>query len=61
VVDHPLDPARGFGIAEDLRGWVNQGLITFFFLVVGLEAKRELEMGQPRDRRVALPPPLAIG
>jgi Na+/H+ antiporter NhaA len=38
-------------IAMDLRGWVNEGLMTFFFLVVGLEAKRELEIGQLRERR----------
>jgi Na+/H+ antiporter NhaA len=39
-----------------LREWVNEGLMTFFFLVVGLEAKRELDLGQLRERRrVALP------
>jgi Na+/H+ antiporter NhaA len=35
----------------DLRHWVNEGLMTFFFLVVGLEAKRELDIGQFRERR----------
>jgi len=34
------------GISLDLRHWVNEGLMTFFFLVVGLEARRELDMGQ---------------
>src|SRR5437773_8203277 len=38
-------------IAMDLRHWVNEGLMTFFFLVVGLEAKRELDIGQLRERR----------
>src|SRR5215212_1402923 len=38
-------------ISLDLRHWVNQGLMTFFFLVVGLEAKRELDMGELRERR----------
>jgi len=27
------------GIGTDLRHWVNEGLMTLFFLVVGLEAK----------------------
>jgi Na+/H+ antiporter NhaA len=39
------------GISLDLRHWVNEGLMTFFFLVVGLEAKRELDMGELRERR----------
>jgi Na+/H+ antiporter NhaA len=38
-------------LTEDLRTWVNEGLMTFFFLVVGLEAKRELDLGQLRERR----------
>src|SRR3989440_8775861 len=41
----------GTGISLDLRHWVNEGLMTFFFLVVGLEAKRELDMGELRERR----------
>src|SRR6266705_5282422 len=46
----------GWGITEELRGWVNDGLMTFFFFVVGLEARREFDMGELRERRrVALP------
>src|SRR4051812_37841707 len=50
------------GISMDLRHWVNEGLMTFFFLVVGLEAKRELDVGQLRERRrVAIPLVAALG
>ena len=50
------------GISQDLRHWVNQGLMTFFFLVLGLEAKREIDMGQLRERRrITIPLVAAIG
>jgi Na+/H+ antiporter NhaA len=50
------------GISMDLRHWVNEALMTFFFLVVGLEAKRELAMGQLRERRrLAIPVLAALG
>jgi Na+/H+ antiporter NhaA len=50
------------GIAMDLREWVNSGLMTLFFLVVGLEAKRELDLGQLRERsRIAIPVVAALG
>ncbi len=39
------------GISQDLRQWVNDGLMVFFFLVVGLEARREFDLGELRDRR----------
>lgn len=39
-----------------LREWVNSGLMTLFFFVVGLEARREFDMGELRERRrLALP------
>jgi Na+/H+ antiporter NhaA len=49
------------GISMDLREWINQGLMTFFFLVVGLEAKRELDLGELRDRRRVTIPVFAAG
>jgi Na+/H+ antiporter NhaA len=50
------------GISMDLRQWVNQGLMTCFFLVVGLEARREFDVGSLRERRrLALPLMAAIG
>ena len=39
------------GIDLTLREWVNSGLMTLFFLVVGLEARREFDLGDLRDRR----------
>src|SRR3954447_26791671 len=49
-------------VAHDLRAWVNEGLMTFYFLVVGLEAKRELDTGQLRERRrLAIPVIAALG
>jgi Na+/H+ antiporter NhaA len=49
----------GSGVGMDLLGWVNSGLMTFFFFVVGLEARRELDMGELRERRRAVLPLVA--
>ncbi len=52
----------GGEISADLRHWVNEGLMTFFFLVVGLEAKRELDLGELRERRrLTIPVFAALG
>jgi Na+:H+ antiporter, NhaA family len=48
--------------AHDLHFWVNDGLMTLFFLVVGLEIRREIHDGGLSDPRVAtLPVVAAIG
>ncbi len=50
------------GISQDLRDWVNSGLMTFFFFVVGLEVRREFDVGELRQRRrLALPVLAALG
>jgi Na+/H+ antiporter NhaA len=50
------------GVSQDLHHWVNDGLMAFFFLVVGLEARREFDLGELRDRRrLALPVAAALG
>jgi len=52
----------GSSISTDLRHWINEGLMTFFFLVIGLEAKREFDVGDMRERRrLAVPVLAAIG
>ncbi len=50
------------GISQDLREWINNGLMAFFFFVVGLEVRREFDLGELRERRrLALPVLAAIG
>jgi len=50
------------GFSLPLVGWVNDALLTVFFLVVGLEIKREFTVGHLATRRsAALPVAAAIG
>jgi NhaA family Na+:H+ antiporter len=49
-------------LALSAHDWVNDGLMTLFFFVVGLEIKRELVQGELRERRhAALPAIAALG
>ncbi len=50
------------GISQDLRHWVNNGLMTFFFFVVALELRREFDVGELRERtRLTLPVLAGLG
>jgi Na+/H+ antiporter NhaA len=52
----------GHTLSGNLRFWINNGLMSFFFFVVGLEARREFDRGELRDRRrVAVPLWTAVG
>ena len=49
-------------LGADLRTWIDEGLMTLFFLVVGLEAKRERDLGELREgRRLTVPVLAAAG
>ena len=51
-----------WSLTHDLRYWVNDGLMTWFFFVVALEIKRELAFGElSTTRRAALPVFAALG
>ena len=51
-----------FHIEEDLQGWINDGLMTFFFFVVGLEIKREMTRGELAGfQKAMLPVTAALG
>ncbi|MEV3979260.1 Na+/H+ antiporter NhaA [Nonomuraea sp. NPDC049758] len=46
----------------DLRHWVNDGLMSVFFFLIGLEVSYEVRLGQLRDRRlIAVPAVAALG
>jgi len=52
----------GAQLRLDLAHWVNDGLMTIFFLEIGLEIRREFDLGELRERsRLAVPVIAAIG
>ncbi len=59
----PLGVKLGpFAFERDLHFWINDGVMTIFFFVVGLEIRREIHRGELSElRRAALPLAAAVG
>ncbi len=59
----PLGLTLGpFSFERDLHFWINDGVMTIFFFVVGLEIRREIHHGELSElRRAALPLAAALG
>jgi Na+/H+ antiporter NhaA len=49
----------GVELTEDLRHWVNDGLMVIFFFSIGLEISREMTLGELRGARAIAAPALA--
>jgi Na+:H+ antiporter, NhaA family len=53
-----IGPA-GHALSLTARDWLGEGLLSFFFLIVGLEIRRELTAGALANRRLVLLPAIA--
>ena len=49
-------PSHQFHLEHSITEWINDALMTVFFLLVGLEIERELYIGELSDRKRALLP-----
>ena len=63
LVDLPVEIRVGnLEIAKPLLLWINDGMMALFFLMIGLELKREIVEGQLSDlRQASLPAAAAVG
>jgi NhaA family Na+:H+ antiporter len=63
LLDLPLEVRIGtFGISKPLLLWINDGLMAVFFLLVGMELKREVVEGHlSSPRQASLPAFAALG
>jgi Na+:H+ antiporter, NhaA family len=60
VLDHHfLVQIGGFVIDKPLLLWINDGLMAIFFLLIGLEVKRELVEGHLSSKEMAILPAIA--
>ena len=48
-----------WSLSDDLRHWIDQGLMAIFFFVIGLEVRHELSVGELTDRRRVTVPLIA--
>jgi NhaA family Na+:H+ antiporter len=53
---------NGFALSHDLHWWINESLMVIFFFVIGLEIKREIQVGELSSvRKATLPIAAALG